>query len=240
MFGPGDDDRPAERSPKVRHRAGRPLHRSIFGDAGDGLTAEDRAAVDAFTALHFPDPGVFRRYTAPRSRRVVPRPRARASRGSSVRIRGSRRGRALARASSRGPDPGDGSDDPDPAGSSSAPSAGGELAGPSLPRKPLEGRHDWRRYVAGRLDALRRVHRQDPLGDRGGDGRGGREVRAGVRRLCECGCGRTLEDRRVGARYFDGACRVRAHRARQAVIRAPGYGRAAVTLRRALSGRRTP
>jgi hypothetical protein len=35
-------------------------------------------------------------------------------------------------------------------------------------------------------------------------------------RLCECGCLRSLEGRRANTRHFDGACRVRALRARRA------------------------
>ena len=38
-------------------------------------------------------------------------------------------------------------------------------------------------------------------------------------RLCVCGCGRTLKGRRVTAKHFDGARRVRAHRARAASTR---------------------
>lgn len=34
-------------------------------------------------------------------------------------------------------------------------------------------------------------------------------------RVCACGCGGSLDGRRASARYFDGACRVRAHRARR-------------------------
>jgi hypothetical protein len=34
-------------------------------------------------------------------------------------------------------------------------------------------------------------------------------------RVCACGCGSSLEGRRENAHYFDGACRVRAHRARK-------------------------
>ena len=42
-----------------------------------------------------------------------------------------------------------------------------------------------------------------------------------MRRVCLCGCQRSLEGRRANTRYFDGACRVRALRARRSVIR-PG------------------
>ena len=35
-------------------------------------------------------------------------------------------------------------------------------------------------------------------------------------RICVCGCGRSLKDRRITARYFDGACRAKALRARKA------------------------
>jgi hypothetical protein len=36
------------------------------------------------------------------------------------------------------------------------------------------------------------------------------------RRICACGCQRSLNDRRANAIYFNGACRVRAFRALQA------------------------
>jgi hypothetical protein len=38
---------------------------------------------------------------------------------------------------------------------------------------------------------------------------------SGSRRVCACGCGRELTDR-PNQRYYDGACRVRAHRSRTA------------------------
>jgi hypothetical protein len=33
--------------------------------------------------------------------------------------------------------------------------------------------------------------------------------------ICECGCGRSLEGRRRGAKYYDDACKTRAFRERQ-------------------------
>ena len=48
-------------------------------------------------------------------------------------------------------------------------------------------------------------------------------------RVCACGCGASLEGRRANARYFDGACRVRAHRAQKAALGQETYGAAVVT-----------
>jgi hypothetical protein len=60
----------------------------------------------------------------------------------------------------------------------------------------------------------------------------------GSARVCACGCGRSLEGRRANAVYFDGACRVRAHRARRKVVRPDGWTQADVTVTGAPNGLR--
>ena len=52
---------------------------------------------------------------------------------------------------------------------------------------------------------------------------------------CSCGCGASLEGRRAGTRYFTGACRVRAHRARRVASRPLPPVTRRVTLARAPS-----
>jgi hypothetical protein len=54
-----------------------------------------------------------------------------------------------------------------------------------------------------------------------------------VSRLCARGYGRSLESRRANAFYFDGACRVRAHRSRRAATRPGTWAEADVTVARA-------
>jgi prepilin-type processing-associated H-X9-DG protein len=51
-----------------------------------------------------------------------------------------------------------------------------------------------------------------------------------VVRVCACGCRKSLDGRRANALYFDGACRVRAHRARGALTRTQPRGATVVTL----------
>jgi len=57
-------------------------------------------------------------------------------------------------------------------------------------------------------------------------------------RLCACGCLRSLEGRRANARYFDGACRVRALRARRAATRPQTWAEVDVTVTAAPAGPR--
>jgi hypothetical protein len=59
--------------------------------------------------------------------------------------------------------------------------------------------------------------------------RGGRGVSTAAR-ICACGCRASLDGRRANALYFDGACRVRAHRARRAATRPQGWGTRDVTV----------
>jgi hypothetical protein len=49
-------------------------------------------------------------------------------------------------------------------------------------------------------------------------------------RICVCGCGRTLRGRRANAKHFDGACRVRALRARGASTRSQSSPNGDVTV----------
>jgi hypothetical protein len=49
-------------------------------------------------------------------------------------------------------------------------------------------------------------------------------------RVCACGCGGSLEGRRANAVYFDGRCRVRAHRARKAHTLPRTWGSTDVTV----------
>jgi hypothetical protein len=51
-----------------------------------------------------------------------------------------------------------------------------------------------------------------------------------LNRVCACGCSRSLEGRRANAIYFDGACRVRAHRVRRAANPPQGWETAVVTV----------
>jgi hypothetical protein len=55
-------------------------------------------------------------------------------------------------------------------------------------------------------------------------------------RICACGCGASLDGRRANAFYADGRCRVRAHRARKAVIRTAVSADTDVTVREAPTG----
>lgn len=52
-------------------------------------------------------------------------------------------------------------------------------------------------------------------------------------RICACGCGGSLEERRAGARYLDVRCRVRAHRGRREATSPQTSVEAHVTLRKA-------
>lgn len=53
-------------------------------------------------------------------------------------------------------------------------------------------------------------------------------------RVCACGgCQPSLEGRRANAVYFDGACRVRAHRARKTATASDRWAAPVVTLARA-------
>jgi cobalamin biosynthesis protein CbiG len=56
-------------------------------------------------------------------------------------------------------------------------------------------------------------------------------------RMCGCGCGASLEGRRRQTRYLDGRCRVRAHRARNAVTRPQTSSEAGVTVSEAQESR---
>jgi len=56
---------------------------------------------------------------------------------------------------------------------------------------------------------------------------------------CACGCGRSLEGRRAGTLYFDGACRVRAFRALHRSTRPEPCGGVVVTLKTAPETLRT-
>jgi hypothetical protein len=49
-------------------------------------------------------------------------------------------------------------------------------------------------------------------------------------RPCVCGCGRSLKGRRANAKHFEGACRVKALRAREASTRSRPWGKAHVTV----------
>jgi hypothetical protein len=49
-------------------------------------------------------------------------------------------------------------------------------------------------------------------------------------RVCGCGCGQDLAGRRANARFFDVACRVRAHREKKRVVLLPSRGSSDVTV----------